>query len=867
MSNVKFDNIELLFVFIPLFLLVVIPFFIFLRKNSFKFHNIVSLFIHIIICALLSLCMAQIKTEEIETQSVIYIVADVSNTTKDNIEEMDNYIKEFSEKLSSSSELGIVAFGKDSIELVKPGEDIVSLTTANIDKSSTNIQEALTYTASLFEDNIKKRIVLLSDGIQTDGDALLVNEVLQSNNIRIDAVYFEHLIKDDKKEIQINKINGNPSTFINNKSNISIDITSSFDNISTLKLYDNDVEIYNESVMISNGNFNIELPTNTSSAGSHTYKVVIENEYDESIENNTYYFNQNVHDKCEILVISSLFSDTQYIKSIVNDNINITSLVTYNNIPTNIENYIKYDEIILSNVDINQINNSDVFISTLETLVSSYGKSLLTFGGKNTYFSGGFYQSKLKDMLPIDINPSDTKKKTALIMVIDNSGSMSGSRLEMAKKGAVGVLDILQENDYVGVVTFESKTKVVQPLTSLRNKNSIIARINKIGVGDGTMMTPGLAEAYEEMKSLQDQMSNREVIIISDGMPGDDGQEEVVRQMAEDGITVSCINIGGAYNGPLLQTLAKVGSGNYYSINSGDKIPTVLFNEVKDFVMEECIEDKIKVNIVDKSNPMFEGISSLPALNGYNYSKAKYNSTTLLNTSLTLESNEKIDNVPLFTYWDYGAGRISSFMSDISSSWAKDFFESESGKKLFSKMITENYPDKKIDSYLLLDVNSNGITTSLEVSVPKILANMKLQGTLTSPSGEKKKIEFAIKNGKYHQTVQTIEKGVYKLDLQYHNIINFSLYTSTCFFTYSYSNEYDEFSKSDNILLYQLVENIGLVSNNVDEIVNINQEDVIYSKYYSTQLLLAAIILFILDVALRLIRLKDIRNLFKKKTI
>lgn len=122
MSNVKFDNIELLFVFIPLFLLVVIPFFIFLRKNSFKFHNIVSLFIHIIICALLSLCMAQIKTEEIETQSVIYIVADVSNTTKDNIEEMDNYIKEFSEKLSSSSELGIVAFGKDSIELVKPGE-------------------------------------------------------------------------------------------------------------------------------------------------------------------------------------------------------------------------------------------------------------------------------------------------------------------------------------------------------------------------------------------------------------------------------------------------------------------------------------------------------------------------------------------------------------------------------------------------------------------------------------------------------------------------------------------------------------------------------------------------------------------------
>ena len=864
MNNVKFDNIYLLFIFIPLFLIVVIPFFISLKKNSFKVFNMVSLFIHIIICALLSLCVAQIKTEEIETQSVIYIVADVSNTTKNNIEDMDAYIKEFDEKLSESSKLGIVAFGKDSVELVKPGEKLISLSLANVDKSATNIQEALTYTTSLFEENMRKRIVLLSDGMQTDGDALLVNEILTSNDIRIDAVYYEHLTLEDSKEVQINDISGNPSTFINNKTSLSINITSSFDNISTLKVYDNDVESYSESIMIPKGNFDIEVPTNTTTAGQHVYKAVIENEYDESKENNFYYFNQNVHDKCEVLVISNAFSDAEYIKSIVNEDINVTSIITYNKIPTNIESYIKYDEIILSNVDLNIMQDSETFVSTLEKLVASYGKSLLTFGGKNTYFSGGFYQSKLKDMLPIDVNPADTKKKTALIMVIDNSGSMSGSSIEMAKKCAIGVLDILQEDDYVGVVTFESKTKVVQPLTSLRNKNAIINRINKIRVGDGTMMTPGLVEAYKEMQGLKYQMSNRQVILISDGIPSDSGQEEVVKQMAEDGIIVSTISIGNQYMGPLLSNLAKAGNGNYYSISSGDKIPTVLFNEVKNFVMEECIEDTINVKITDNKHPILEGITSLPTLNGYNYSKAKYNSTTLLETSLTLEDGTKIDNVPLFTYWDYGTGRISSFMSDISSTWAKDFFESTSGKKIFSQMITQNYPENKIDSYLLLDVESNGVTTSLKVSVPKIEANMKLQATLTSPSGKENKIEFAIKDGKYVQTIETIEQGVYKLELQYHNVKTFDLYTSSNSFTYSYSNEYDEFIKSDNILLYQLVENSGVVSSVVDEIVNINQEDIIYSKYYSSYLLLAALILFIIDVAFRMIRWKDIKNLFKK---
>lgn len=864
MNNVKFENINLLFIFIPLFLIIVIPFFVSLRKKSFKFFNMISLSIHIIICALLSLCVAQIKTEEIETQSVIYIVADVSNTTKNNIEDMDAYIKEFEEKLSASSKLGVVAFGRDSVELVKPGEELISLTSANVDASATNIQDAITYTTSLFEENMKKRIVLLTDGMQTDGDALLVNEVLTSNNIRLDAVYYEHLSKEDTKEVQINKITGNPSTFVNNKTSISIDITSSFDNISTLKVYDNDVEIYNESIMAPKGNFKIDIIANTSTEGEHVYKAIIENKYDESDKNNTFYFNQNVHDKCEVLVISSLYNDAEYIKSIVNEKINVTSIITYNKIPTNIESYIKYDEIILSNVDLNVMQDSTTFVSTLETLVASYGKSLLTFGGESTYFSGGFYQSKLKDMLPVDINPTDTKKKTALIMVIDNSGSMSGSSIEMAKKGAIGVLDILQEDDYVGIVTFESKTKVVQPLTSLRNKNAIINRIEKIRVGDGTMMTPGLKEAFKEMQGIKDQMSNREVILISDGIPSDSGQEEIVRQMAEDGITVSTIGIGGQYMGPLLSNLASVGNGNYYSINSGDKIPTVLFNEVKDFVMEESIEDTVNIKITDKKHPILEGITSLPTLNGYNYTKAKYNSTTLLETSLTLEDGSVIDNVPIYTYWDYGAGRISSFMSDISSSWAKDFFEDTNGKKFFSQMITQNYPENKIDSYLLVDSKSNGSTTTINVSVPKIEANMKLQATITSPSGKEKKIEFAIKDGKYIQTVETTEEGVYKLDLQYHNTRTFDLYTSSSSFTYSYSNEYDEFIKSDNILLYQLVENLGIVSNSVDEIVNINQEDIIYNKYYSSYLLLAALILFIIDVAFRMIRWEDIKNLFKK---
>ena len=159
---------------------------------------------------LLSLSLSGIKTEEITTDSTTYIVADVSYTTKDVLEEMDAYINE---KKSVSTELGIVAFGKDSVELSKPGENIRSLSEAKVNTSATNIQQALEYTMSLFEENSKKRIVLLSDGKETDGDVLSLTEQINAENIRIDAVYFNSDFKDETVEVQVDSLKAKTSTF------------------------------------------------------------------------------------------------------------------------------------------------------------------------------------------------------------------------------------------------------------------------------------------------------------------------------------------------------------------------------------------------------------------------------------------------------------------------------------------------------------------------------------------------------------------------------------------------------------------------------------------------------------------------------
>lgn len=864
MSNVKFDNLNGLYLLIPLFLLITIPFVITIRKRKIKFHQIGSFILHLLICVLATLSLSGLKTEEIRKETMIYFVADVSASSETILNQMDAYIEEFTNQLSKSSQMGIVAFAKDAQELVGPNEKVKSLSEATVDKSATNIENALCYTLSLFPENLKKRIVLLSDGKQTDGDALLCVEQLDNENVRIDAVYFNSDLLEDEIEVQIDEVTYNPSTFKGNEDGFVVKVKSNRETSLRIELFDNLQSMYSNDVVVQPGNNEILLPANTQDVGLHQYKVQIYPDQDEKVENNHFYFSQEIHDKCEILIISSSFSDANFIASLMQEDANVTKYITYNTIPSNIESYMKYDEIILSNVKLSVINNAQTLVSTLETLVANYGKSLLTFGGTSTYFDGGFYSSKLKDMLPVDINPEDTKQRTALILLIDNSGSMSGSRLDMAKTGAIACLDILSEKDYVGIITFEDDTRVIQPITSVKFKDSIIEKINYIPEGNGTMMTPGLQEAYEEMKKMEGIMSNREIILISDGMPADGGQEEVVEQMAADGIVLSTINIGGAYSELLLATLAQVGNGRNYTISSSDKLPTILLNEVKQIVMETTIEENIAIHIAKPNDQLVQNIQTLPMIYGYNFSKAKYNTTTVLDTTLNLENGGSIEHVPIYTYWNYGQGKVSSFMSDISGSWAMNLFNSAIGQQLFHQLIMSNYPSVKIDSYLQFEVSTQGYTSKLEVSVPKMITNTELEATITSPSGKKENLKMNINNGKYVQICQTLEEGTYHVLLTYKNNKTGDVYLSENNFSFSYSLEYNRFLSSDNILLCQLTNNRGVVSNHVEEIVNIEQEDVIFSQYYSFQLLMLALILFVIDVAIRKLRWKDLTNLFKK---
>ena len=238
----------------------------------------------------------------------------------------------------------------------------------------------------------------------------------------------------------------------------------------TIKLYDND-EVTNETEGVKNlslimGEQTIFFKHSFEDEGLHEIRFELEYE-DGRVMNNEYcsYYNLQLFNK--ILVFESNDSGTSdELVTMLNENkdyeifvINIQN----SDAPTTLNALRAYDQIIMNNVAEGEL--PDGFDETLKTYVEVYGGGLLTLGGNNGEGNAHIYNEKdslteYHRLFPIQ---SDYYTPPIGVMyVIDASGSMlmTGDDgitfFNAAKQAVVKSLDLLDERDYVGIMTLDT---------------------------------------------------------------------------------------------------------------------------------------------------------------------------------------------------------------------------------------------------------------------------------------------------------------------------------------------------------------------------------------------------------------------------
>lgn len=917
MSNISFDNVYLLLLAVPLTILCIIPFVIAVRKENRNGHNVASLILHIFMAALIAFAASGIYVSTVVTETHVYVVADVSYSAKSNLDKIDEYIRNL--ELAGNTKLGLVCFGKD-YELVSELDDprnVASVKEATVDDSETNVAAALKYTGTLFNTGVIKRIVLITDGKQTDisADNSIRRAVdgLSTQSIRVDAIFLDsNPDPESHTEVQISDVKATANAYLDSKQTATVTVQSSCETKATLSLERNGEAVEEDKdVYLTLGINIVEIELDTSEAGTFDYEVTITSENDASDRNNTYYFTQTVTDEMKVLVVTQNWSDcvaiierygskgivdvyendtdttdatkNNFLNSYTNDNVTVQKNTM--EIPFSIEALCEYDEIILANVDISLFNNYYAFITNLKDAVYNFGKSLITMGNlyiQNRDFGDDVVEWDLfqtyEGMLPVKYGNGDDDPKL-YTLVIDASRSMSHLfHMDIVKDLSTRLVKMLSDGDYISIFRFDGEVEAIYNAKSLKDRDEIIETINKIDVANGTVIGSGLQRAYEQIRNLS--YSEKQVMLITDGVAfGADpyNPETVVASMYADDIVTSVFDVGRQGDRPngsnvdgqlqkardMLVRVANAGHGFYYYSNNPEYLDDVIFGEVADNMTESVIIENTTVNVEVPRDSIFEDINlretAFPDVSGYVYSGLKPSATTVLTVNHKRASGIEVER-PLYAHWQYGEGKVSTFTSSIGEWTAK--WDSGIKKTFFDNMFDINVPQDRNENPYAVDIVRDGSETTVNVKLPTILplrssANVQI----TLPDGSTFTESMKSTGSSYRYTFNATELGKYKIEVTY--TCDGTQYSSQNYIYNCYVSEYDAFSVFDSSELHRALDGRGKVSEDGHlKLENSGDDEDKYIVRFTVPLLIAAAVLFIIDIIIRKLTIDDLKSFF-----
>ena len=904
MKSISFDNPYWLLIAIPLTIAILVPYFISVSKDNKTKGWIASLVIHGVIIVAVALAAAGLSHTTVMTRTKVYVVADVSYSSERNLDKIDEYIRGVEASLPQYSRLGIVCFGRDYEILTSSGEAIRSVKESTVDKSATDIAAALDATSTFFSTDEIKRIVLITDGYETTGDGKAVSAVerLIANDIKLDVIYLDNNLKDGDHEVQISDIEYTEATYLNRESTLKVLIESNMAEEVKLDLYRKDSQggeykKLETAVATVDKGLNIEtfiLPTDIS--GTFEYKVEITASNDVSGYNNSFSFTQSVAEKRNILLVTDEKTDVTVLNNIYGDIADMDSyIVNYNGrgpakyvdssfvttltdkndptaripveIPYTLELLSQYDEIILSNVDIRNINNVHAFVDSIDVAVSQYGKSLITLGDLQMQNKDDEIFVKLEELLPVNYGNVNADAKLYTI-VLDVSRSMNDmSQLIVAKDASIKLLSLLEDKDYVSFITFSGDVRVDLLPTRLGDcREELYKMIQNAAPAQGTYIGAALKSAYDNMHLLP--FEKKQIMLISDGLSFGYETEDAVQvaeQSFDSGITVSTVNVL-SQNVPvactLLSEIAASGGGNYYVIDSEEKVADLIFATVADEITDSIVEGDIPVTVESYREGIMNGIMSFQNIGGYVNTGAKLDATTVL--TVDYQKNEKTTvDVPLYAYRYHGNGTISTFTSSISDGWLNEW-SMEFRTLFFSNLLLSNTPDSRINYPYNLAVEYDGNNATVEITPSILNPRAKAQMTVTLPSGREIREELLFDQNRYFYSFTADELGKYDVTIVYsYGDKSFEANSS---FNISYYEEYNAFAPHDPAAIHSFVRGAGNVS--TDGSVNLENkkgEVATYKYNFRIPLLILAVVLFIVVRKLKWVEVKNFFNKLKKR--
>ncbi len=846
-----------------LYFLILIPIIFAFMYYSFKKYkpwskNEIAIFIsRIVVFTLLILAFGNITINLKGRNISTVFLLDVSESASDFEESGKDFISTAIESMPRGNKAGVVLFGDNSKidKVLNKKKEYKSIDEKPV-VTATNIQEAVESALGLFERGGSKRIVLITDGEENQGDILKSTPLI--NEQKIDFKVYK-ITGEKGEEIYVDNVKVPDNISVGEEFSVSIDIKSNYATKAKLTLFSGRNKVGEQQVQIQKGKNSFVFKDKQSSGGFKGYRVLVEAEGDTNKVNNEFSTFTNVMDKPNILLINGIKGDSEALEEILsNSGANIKKIAPSAS-PSTLNELLEYKSIVLNDVHRDDLNNG--FMDNIEAYVKDYGGGLITFGGEDSYALGGYKDTSLEKVLPVYMDKRGKNEVPAISinLIIDKSGSMSAegggvSKLTLAKEAAMKALENLREVDEISVIAFDDTYDEVVPLQKVGDKEAIKELISGIQIRGGTSIYPALEQGYN--MQMQSSAKIKHTILLTDGQDGYglDNYATLLQNFIDNNITLSTVAVGEGANAGLLNQLASIGKGRSYYTDIYTDIPRIFAKEVLlsagTYIINEEFTPKILSN-----HEILAGVRTsdgIPSLLGYIGTSIKENAVEILSSN---------HDEPILAAMQYGIGRTVSFTSDVSGQWSKNYLAWEYGPQLIKNMVYFTIP--KYGEEGKLNISQEGNEAKVEFYNDKISKDAKVKGIYNGENGEEGEFELSqVEPGKFEASIPLDSLGFYNFSIREEESGEVKNNYKGAF-ALQYSDEY-KFNTNGEKLDVVVKETKGSFINKPEEVFEGKLQREYKKINLTTPLIVISILLFMLDIAYRRLNI-DLVRFFKKR--
>ena len=782
---------------------------------------------------------------KIDKLCVIFAVDSSKSISKSEIQRALGFIRKSIDGMKDQDQAGIIVFGGESYVQIPPKTkpEITKLLNPPSD-DYTNIEGAINTAMNLFPDSIQKRIVIMSDGNENAGKAIDQASLAKSNGIQIYTVPLS-TIGEGLEEVLIESLTSPGNVNLGRTFEIRGVLRSAVDTNAILKLFRNKSYLEEMEIELSAGKAQVfSFPQRLDAEGTYIYEVVIEPSIDTIRENNRSTTLVVAAGRHNVLYVSSDANDEDYLYNILSQKgIKVTLASNSSNIPNTLAELQNYGGVIFNNIPADMFSQRHKQI--LQGYVRHLGGGFAMIGGENSFGNGGYYKTPIEDALPVKMIPERKKRSLSIVLAIDRSGSMAmGNKINLAKEAATSVVEFLTDKDQIGIIAFDAKAEKVVKLEKVKSKREIEDKIGKIRVGGGTNFHPAIEIAYEWLKEADTQLKH--FIIVSDGRSQEpEAIYPIVKEMAQEKITISSIAIGDDIDRKTMKDIADIGSGRYYETDDAGNLPRIFVKEA--FMASELINEGNFRPVFSEKSEILQGINQLPPIYGYVGTSAKETASILINSDISDTSD------PILAVWQYGLGRTLAFTSDTKPRWTIEWLRWEDFGKFWSQAIDWILTDPSGDFNISTSISGGkGIVTIDALDSEGRYRNfLDFQSRIVKPdlSTEILKIKQS-GAGRYEGEYKADQTGTYLLHISEMKDGKIA-HSQTAGTVTPYSPEYSSLESNHPLLENLALSTGGIFKPSTEEIGIHNQGGVKEMRFIWHWLTLAAIPLFFLDVIIR----------------